>query len=107
MPHTKVNYPILWKLNKKITLATQLRTDTSASASKMQVTNYGLGGLCEPHIDPVGMMEVEKLSRGSLHLPFTGKKYKNSRNFREINFGKSRVSKLTIETFLRDSKIAK
>ena len=72
LPMTKINHPILWKLNKKITLATQLRTDTSASATKMQVTNYGLGGLCEPHIDPVGIMEVKKLSPGSLRLPFTG-----------------------------------
>ena len=69
---TRINFPILWRLAKKITLATQLRTDTSASASYMQVTNYGLGGLCEPHFDPVGIMEVQNLSPGSMHLPYTG-----------------------------------
>ena len=48
--YLKMNYPILWKLDKKISLATQLRTDLHSSGTYMQVTNYGLGGLCEHHI---------------------------------------------------------
>ena len=68
----KVNHPKLWNLAKRIALVTQMRTDSSTSASPIQVTNYGLAGLCEPHIDPVGLMEVKELGPGSTHLPFTG-----------------------------------
>ena len=50
----------LWKLNKRISLATQLVTDTQTSGTLMQVTNYGLGGLCEQHIDPHGIMETNE-----------------------------------------------
>ena len=56
----KMNYPILWKLNKKISLATQLVTDSQTSSTKMQVTNYGLAGLCEPHMDPFGVETMSK-----------------------------------------------
>lgn len=57
----------LWNLNKRISLATQLVTDTQTSGTLMQVTNYGLGGLCEQHIDPVGIMEVkEEYYRGAM-----------------------------------------
>ena len=58
--YVKMNYPILWKLNKKISLATQLITDSQTSGTPMQVTNYGLAGLCEPHIDPIGMETMSK-----------------------------------------------
>ena len=57
---TRMIHPILWNLNQRIGLATQLVTDVHGSATKMQVTNYGLGGLCEKHIDPVGIMELEE-----------------------------------------------
>ena len=50
----------LWKLNRRISLATQLVTDTQTSGTLMQVTNYGLGGLCESHIDPHGIMETDE-----------------------------------------------
>ena len=75
--YTKINHPILWKLNKKISLATQLRTDIHTSGTDMQVTNYGLGGICERHIDPVGMMELKDVknyleSTGDQNLEFTG-----------------------------------
>ena len=59
--YIKLKHNILWKLNKKISLATGLVTDVHGSASDMQVTNYGLGGLCEGHIDPVGLMEHDEL----------------------------------------------
>lgn len=50
----------LWKLSKRISLATQMVTDIQTSGSSMQVTNYGLGGLCEQHIDPHGIMESDE-----------------------------------------------
>ena len=49
----------LWKLNRRISLATQLVTDTQTAGTLMQVTNYGLGGLCEQHLDPHGLMESD------------------------------------------------
>ena len=54
---TKLLHPILWKLNGKIGLATQMETQLQLSSTPMQVTNYGLGGLCECHIDPHGYIE--------------------------------------------------
>jgi len=70
--YKKINFPILWELNKKITLATQFHTKYQTSGTMMQVTNYGLGGLCEPHMDPVGWMEGIKLGPEYNHLSYTG-----------------------------------
>ena len=57
--YEKIIHPVLWKLSKKIQLATQLRTDSQLSGTSMQVTNYGLSGLCETHMDPHGLMELK------------------------------------------------
>merc|ERR1712018_279423 len=57
--YLKMNYPILWKLDKKISLATQLRTDVHSSGSYMQVTNYGVGGMLDAHIDPKAYIQVD------------------------------------------------
>ena len=38
----------------------------------MQVTNYGLGGLCEQHIDPHGYLEGNELPRSRENLKYTG-----------------------------------
>ena len=70
--YEKMNHPLLWKLDKKISLATQLKTDLHTSGTSMQVTNYGLGGLCEAHVDPVGIMEVKNMNSVQKHLPVTG-----------------------------------
>jgi prolyl 4-hydroxylase len=56
--YTAINYPNLWKISQRIGLATQFKTTGQRSATTMQVTNYGLGGLCELHIDPHGIGEV-------------------------------------------------
>ncbi len=62
--YTAVKYPILMTLSQKIQLATQFKTLGQYSATPIQVTNYGLGGLCEAHIDPHGYIEGKELSRG-------------------------------------------
>ena len=58
--HLGMVNPGLWKLAKRISLATQLVTDTQTGGTLMQVTNYGLGGLCEQHVDPHGLMESDE-----------------------------------------------
>ena len=65
-------YPILAKLAKKIKLATQLEVNRPYSATKMQVTNYGLAGLCETHIDPHGYIEGKDLPPSRLDLIDSG-----------------------------------
>ena len=42
------------------------------SGTSTQVTNYGLGGLCETHIDPKGLMEVQKVEPSQRYLYVTG-----------------------------------
>ena len=56
----KIEHPILWKLNKKISMATNLVTDVHGSTTEMQVTSYGLGGLCQDHMDSYGVLETEE-----------------------------------------------
>ena len=68
----KMNYPLFWKLGRKIELATQLQTHTHYAASPMQVTNYGLGGLCESHVDPHGYIEGKEVPHGRKYLVHTG-----------------------------------
>ena len=58
--YTYMIHPILWKLNQRISLATQLVTNVHGSTSKLQVTNYGLAGICETHVDSMGIMEVDE-----------------------------------------------
>ena len=72
--YLKMNYPILWKLSQRISLATQLVTDSHTSSTEMQVTNYGLAGLCEPHIDPVGIttMTTKVIKETHPELIYTG-----------------------------------
>lgn len=52
-----VVHPIMYKLSKKIEIATQMNATGKWSATSYQTTNYGLGGLCESHIDPHGHLE--------------------------------------------------
>ena len=55
-------------------LATGLVTQFASSVTKYQVTNYGLGGTCETHIDPYGYLEGFKLTDVNSHLIETGPK---------------------------------
>ena len=52
-----VNHPLMLKLARKIELATQMNVTGKYSSTDFQTTNYGLGGLCEKHIDPHGYIE--------------------------------------------------
>ena len=56
-----IKLELLYKLSKKISMATQLETLHPTSSSKTQITNYGLGGLCEIHADPYGYIEGRKV----------------------------------------------
>ena len=38
----------------------------------LQVTNYGLGGLCEQHIDPHGYLEGKHIPQSRQSLKYTG-----------------------------------
>ena len=74
--YVKMINPILWKLNKRISLATQLVTNSKTSSTRMQVTNYGLAGLCEPHADPIGIETMSKkaIQETSTQVLYTGDK---------------------------------
>ena len=74
--YVKMKFPILWKLNNKISLATQLVTDFKTSSTQMQVTNYGLAGLCEPHADSIGIETMSKkaIKESSPKVLYTGDK---------------------------------
>ena len=52
-----IDLPVMFKLSKKLELATQLNITGKYSASPFESTNYGLGGLCEQHLDPHGYIE--------------------------------------------------
>ena len=54
---SKLIFPHLHKLSKRLELATQLKINLKYASTEFQVTHYGLGGLCETHIDPYGYIE--------------------------------------------------
>jgi hypothetical protein len=47
--------------------------DNHVPPYRFQVTNYGLGGLCESHADPHGYLEGLDLPPERQHLVYTGK----------------------------------
>ena len=69
--YTVVN-PGLLKLSKKIELATNLIVRSRYASTEYQVTNYGLSGLCESHIDPHGAIEGNEISEDRISLHVTG-----------------------------------
>jgi hypothetical protein len=60
-------FPNLVKLTRKLELATQLIIRNKYSSTEYQTTNYGLGGICESHIDPYGYLEGAPLYENPLH----------------------------------------
>ena len=52
-----VHHPVMFKLAQKLELATQMNVTGKYSSTEFQTTNYGLGGLCEKHLDPHGYIE--------------------------------------------------
>ena len=52
-----IQFPNMVKLARKLELATQMNVTGKYSSTDFQTTNYGLGGLCEKHIDPHGYIE--------------------------------------------------
>ncbi len=53
----RVTMPVMRGVARKMELATGMRVLSRFASTDFQVTNYGLGGLCETHIDPHGMLE--------------------------------------------------
>ncbi len=67
-----IDFPIMWKLSRKIGLATALHVRPRFSSTLSQITNYGLGGLCETHVDPHGMIEGTKVTEQNRSLFWSG-----------------------------------
>ena len=65
-------YPLLVRISRKIEVATSLNVLGQYSSTPYQTTNYGLGGLCETHIDPHGYIEGVKLTPERQGLMRTG-----------------------------------
>lgn len=65
----------LFKLSKKLELATGLNITSKYASTPYQVTNYGLGGLCETHVDPHGYLD------GNVELPPNRKNLVNGVEF--------------------------
>lgn len=67
-----VVHPIMVRLSRKIEGATRMQVIGRFSATQYQTTNYGLGGLCETHIDPHGYIEGMELTPDRKGLIQTG-----------------------------------
>ncbi|TRY73565.1 hypothetical protein TCAL_06704 [Tigriopus californicus] len=68
----RVLLPIMYKLSKKIEMATRMNVTGKYSSTDYQTTNYGLGGLCEAHIDPHGYQEGLEIPPEREGLKLTG-----------------------------------
>eukprot|EP00094_Tigriopus_californicus_P006960 TCALIF_06701-PA protein Name:"Similar to P4ha3 Prolyl 4-hydroxylase subunit alpha-3 (Mus musculus)" AED:0.43 eAED:0.43 QI:0/-1/0/1/-1/1/1/0/479 len=65
-------HPNLVTLSRKIEMATKMIVLKRFSATEFQVTNYGLSGLCEGHIDPHGYLEGKDLTPDRQGLVMSG-----------------------------------
>ena len=66
------------------------------------MTNYGLGGLCEVHVDPHGMMETESLPKSREYLKYTGKVQADH----DFSFNVKNCCKIQPERLARPGKLA-
>lgn len=64
--------PNMVTLSRKIELATKMHVLKRFSSTEFQVTNYGLSGLCEGHIDPHGYIEGKELTPDRQSLVISG-----------------------------------
>ena len=73
--YTPTNYTVIdrraEKLSSRLERALDLNVTNQWSSHKYQVTNYGLSGLCEAHVDPHGYLEGSDVSHAP-HLKHTG-----------------------------------
>jgi len=74
--YTPDNFTILdhraEKLSARLEKALSLNVTNQWSSHQYQVTNYGLAGLCEVHVDPHGYLEGKDLNDARTHLVNTG-----------------------------------
>ena len=67
-----IKHPILHRLAKKIEIATRMNITARWSSTEFQTTNYGLGGLCETHLDPHGYLDGVEVPKSRASLFLTG-----------------------------------
>ena len=71
----KIADRLLLDISQRIELVTRLNVTSRNGATKYQTTNYGLGGLCQPHLDPYGYEQGDNtLIERRSHLSRTGDK---------------------------------
>ncbi len=58
-----IGFPNLYKLSKRLELASGLNVTAKYASTDYQTTNYGLGGLCEIHTDPGGYLEGQEIPK--------------------------------------------
>ena len=73
---SNINYsiidPVLTKRSRKLEIATGMNVTAKYASTQYQITNYGLAGLCELHIDPHGYLEGAELTPGRSMLKKSG-----------------------------------
>ena len=67
-----VENQLMLKLARKIEQATRLHVVKRWSSTAFQITNYGLSGICETHLDAHGATEGLTVEPGSKDLYITG-----------------------------------
>ena len=68
----RMENPLMFKLARKIEHATQLHLVKRWSSTAFQITNYGLSGICESHLDPHGATEGVKVEYDRKDLLISG-----------------------------------
>ena len=72
-PYTyTIEHKTMFRISKRIELVTGFNVTTRYGASQYQTTNYGLGGLVVPHMDPWGYESGTRLVEDRAKLMTTG-----------------------------------